>query len=314
MKPTTTMPEPGSNGNGAKPSADASGKVDLESICRYLADAYPSLSPQLKRAAGYVLENPSAVAFQSIRKSAKAADVTPSTLMRLAKRFGYESYDLFRDVFQHALQAGSSEYSGRANQLRQQASTVGSQAFLEVGDAVFDNMGRLFTRDHQARVDETAGLMLAARKVAVIGFRDSFACAYHFAYVGHTAMPDIHLVRGLEGGLPDELDAFEPQDLAVVFDFAPYCSETLRALDILRAKQVPVVAITDTLTSPLVPGARLSFNLSNASVHFFPSILPVMTLIEVILAEYMAKGPEQLLDNVTRFEQRMRDMGAYRDQ
>jgi len=283
----------------------------LDDIHQQLAEAYAELSPQLKLAAGYVLEHPLDIAFQSIRKSATAAQVTPSTLVRLAKRLGFESYDLFREVFQSAVQSGPVELSGKASQLRSLASQTDDQVFLDVGDAAFDNIGRLFTADNQGRVREAAQMILAARKVAVVGFRDTFACAYHFAYVGRIAMPNLHLIRGLEGGLLTELDHFGEQDIVVAFGFEPYCAETVKALEITRLNGVKAIVVTDTLRSPLVPGAQITFNLANATPHFFPSILSAITLIEAILAECVAYGPDQLVDNVSQFEQRMRLMGAY---
>lgn len=283
----------------------------LDEINQQLAEAYPDLSPQLKLAAVYVLEHPLDIAFQSIRKSAAAAAVTPSTLVRLAKRLNFDSYELFREVFQSAVQAGPVELSGRASKLRNLASHTDDQVFLDVGDAAFDNIGRLFTADNQARVRDAAKMILGARKVAVVGFRDTFACAYHFAYVGRIAMPEIHLIRGLEGGLLTELDRFDESDVMVAFGFEPYCSETVRALEVTRANGVKAIVVTDTMRSPLVPGAQITFNVANATPHFFPSILSAITLIEAILAECVAFGPDDLVDNVSRFERRMRHMGAY---
>ncbi|MGM0521512.1 MAG: MurR/RpiR family transcriptional regulator [Pseudomonadota bacterium] len=296
-----------------EPLADTSPSARPDEINQQLAEAYPDLSPQLKLAAGYVLEHPLDIAFQSIRKSAAAAEVTPSTLVRLAKRLGFDSYELFRDVFQSAVQAGPVEFSGRANQLRNLASHTDDQVFLDVGDAAFDNIGRLFTADNQSRVRDAAQMILGARKVAVVGFRDTFACAYHFAYVGRIAIPDIHLIRGLEGGLLTELDRFDEDDVVVVFGFEPYCAETVKALGVTRANGVKAIVVTDTMRSPLVPGAQITFNVANATPHFFPSILSAITLIEAILAECVAFGPNDLVDNVSKFEQRMRHMGAYVD-
>ncbi|CAM4299371.1 MurR/RpiR family transcriptional regulator [Vreelandella rituensis] len=289
---------------------ELSSSTRLDVVNRQLAEAYPELSPQLKLAAGYVLEHPMDIAFQSIRKSAAAAAVTPSTLVRLAKRMGFDSYELFRDVFQSAVQAGPIELSGRATHLRNLAHTE-DPIFLDVGDAAFDNIGKLFTADNQARVRDAARLILDARKVAVVGFRDTFACAYHFAYVGRIAMPDIHLIRGLEGGLLTELDRFDEHDVVVAFGFEPYCAETVKALEVTGANGVRSIVVTDTLRSPLVPGAQLTFTVANATPHFFPSILSAITLIEAILAECVAFGPNQLVDNVADFETRMRRMGAY---
>ncbi|MEC7296477.1 MAG: MurR/RpiR family transcriptional regulator, partial [Pseudomonadota bacterium] len=84
---------------------NATHATSLDSIHQQLAESYAALSPQLKRAASYVLEHPTEMAFQSIRKTAQAASVTPSTLVRLAKRLGFESYEPFREVFQSAVQA-----------------------------------------------------------------------------------------------------------------------------------------------------------------------------------------------------------------
>ena len=152
---------------------------------------------------------------------------------------------------------------------------------------------------------------MAARRVAVVGFRDTFACAYHFAYVGRIAMPEVTLIRGQEGGLLTELAPFNEQDVVVAFGFEPYCAETVKALEITRANGVQAIVITDTLRSPLVPGASVTFTVANATPHFFPSILAAITLSEAILAECVAFGPDQLVDNVTRFESRMRQLGAY---
>lgn len=282
----------------------------LDAVNQALAECYADLSPQLKLAASYVLDNPMEIAFQSIRKSANAAEVTPSTLMRLAKRLGFGSYEQFREIFQSAVQARPIELSGRASHLKALAGN-GDQVFIDVGDTAFDNIGRLFTAEMQPKVRDAAERLLAANNVAVVGFRDAFACAYHFAYVGRIAMPNVQLIRGQEGGLLTELAAFGAGDVVVACGFDPYCAETVRALEITRANGVEAIVITDTLRSPLVPGAAVAFNIATATPHFFPSILSAITLTEAILAECVAYGPETLVDNVARFETRMREMGAY---
>ncbi|MGM0783501.1 MurR/RpiR family transcriptional regulator [Halomonas faecis] len=297
--------------DNSESSAGKTPPADLETVKQQLADAYPELSPQLKLAAGYVLEHPVEIAFQSIRKSATSAAVTASTLVRLAKRLGFESYEQFREIFQSAVQAGPVELSGRANQLRSLASQTDDQVFLDVGDAAFDNIGRLFTANNQTKVREAAKRLLDARRVAVVGFRDTFACAYHFAYVGRIAMPNVQLIRGQEGGLLTELSAYGAGDVVVAFGFEPYCNETMRALTIARQQGLSPIVITDTLRSPLVPGSAITFTVANATPHFFPSILSAITLIEVLLAECVAFGPDDLVDNVANFESRMRQMGAY---
>ncbi|GAA3894186.1 MurR/RpiR family transcriptional regulator [Halomonas cibimaris] len=293
------------------PDTATSAEQRLTDVSRRLADISPTLSPQLRQAAGYVLDHPGDVAFQSVRGSAAAASVTPSTLVRLARKLGFDGYEPFRHVFQAALQAGAGELGGRASRLNHHTQTRPNSVFGDIGETALTNIGALLTDDNRARIEAAAAQLLSARRIAAIGFRDTFACAYHFAYVGRIAMPNVELVRGQEGGLLTELATFAEQDIAVVFGFAPYCAETLRALDVLHRAGCRLIVVTDTLASPLVPPANLAFNLATETPHFFPSIVAAITLIEAVLAECVAQGPENMVDNVSRFEQRMRTLGAY---
>ena len=91
---------------------------DFDAVLDQLTTTYPQLSPQLKRAAKYVLDCPAEVAINSMRKVALSADVGPSTMLRLAKRLGYESYEDFRLPFREALRSGGGSFTGRVEMLR----------------------------------------------------------------------------------------------------------------------------------------------------------------------------------------------------
>ncbi|KFC50085.1 silent information regulator protein Sir2, partial [Halomonas sp. SUBG004] len=85
----------------------------------------------------------------------------------------------------------------------------------------------------------------------------------------------VTLIRGQEGGLLTELAPFNEQDVVVAFGFEPYCAETVKAMEITRANGVQAIVITDTLRSPLVPGACMTFyrRQTPRRTFFSPSIL-----------------------------------------
>ena len=58
--------------------------VELVQVTDRIEAEFPRLSPQLKRAARYVLDSPDDVALSSMRALATRADVHPSALVRLA--------------------------------------------------------------------------------------------------------------------------------------------------------------------------------------------------------------------------------------
>ncbi len=297
--------------------ADKHGKntdtTSADSVLKTLSSLYSELTPQLKKAADFVLEHPVEVALLSIRKSGEAAGVTPSTLMRLAKTLGFDRYDSFRQVFQQAVHTKAPvSFSNRAQSLQELASADPDQkVFFDFASSANENLEQLFQQETLERLQVAAPMVIKARKVYSLGFRDTFACAHHFAYVGHIAFPHIGQIRGQEGTLLSELAAIDDRDVVVVFGFDPYSSETVHAVDIIRQTGAKLIAITDSLRSPLAAGAEVVFAIDNDTPHFFPSILAAIALVEALLAECVSMGNSTMVKNINRFEENLRRLGAY---
>lgn len=287
--------------------------LQLDQLMTLLTDRRDRMTPQLRRACSYVLENPVDVALLSIRKAAAAAAVTPSTLTRLAKETGYQRYDEFRQVFQDAVQSRRPViFSRRAVSLQDMASaSPDNEIFFNYADAAVGDLEQFFQPDNRHRLQVAAKLVVGARRVFAIGFRDTFSCAYHFAYVGRIAMPKVSLVRGFEGALLSELSEIGPRDVVVAFGFNPYSTEIVRALDIVRDSGARLIVVTDTLRSPLASAAQVVFTVAMNTPHYFPTILASMALVEVLLAECVALGGARTLASIKQFESTMDAFGGY---
>ncbi|WP_158227132.1 MurR/RpiR family transcriptional regulator [Mangrovitalea sediminis] len=287
--------------------------TQADQLLKALTDQRDQMTPQLQRAASYILEHPVEVALLSIRKAAAAADVTPSTLTRLAKELGFLRYDQFRQVFQDAVQRRRPvTFSKRAISLQDMASaSPDNEIFFNYASAAAVDLEQFFQPANRPRLQEAAKLVVGARRVYAIGFRDTFSCAYHFAYVGRIAMPNVSLVRGLEGTLLSELAEIGPKDVVVAFGFNPYSTEIVKALEVLRDSGARLIVITDTLRSPLAGAAEIVFTVGMSTPHYFPTILASMALVEVLLAECVSLGGPRMLDSIKRFETRMDAVGGY---
>ena len=77
-----------------------------------------SLTPEVRKAATFVLENPNEVGVSSIREIASAADVKPNTLVRMARVLGFDGYEDFREPFRDEIRRGSASFPDRARWLQ----------------------------------------------------------------------------------------------------------------------------------------------------------------------------------------------------
>ena len=94
------------------PSSIMNETVVSEIVLNRLADTLRALTPEAQKAARYVLENPRDVGVSTVREIAKAADVNPNTMVRMARQVGFEGYEDFRQPFREAIRSGADSFPG----------------------------------------------------------------------------------------------------------------------------------------------------------------------------------------------------------
>ena len=83
-----------------------------------LAEELPELTPEARKAATYVLENPLDVGVLTVREIANAANVNPNTVVRMARQIGFTGYDEFRAPFRDAIRNGTAGFPDRVRWLQ----------------------------------------------------------------------------------------------------------------------------------------------------------------------------------------------------
>ena len=83
-----------------------------------LADELSKLTPEARKAATYVLENPRDVGVSTVREIAGAANVKPNTVVRMARQVGFDGYEDFREPFREAIRRGAADFPDRARWLQ----------------------------------------------------------------------------------------------------------------------------------------------------------------------------------------------------
>ncbi|MCV6547927.1 MAG: MurR/RpiR family transcriptional regulator [Cohaesibacter sp.] len=287
--------------------------MKLDDLRQKLWDSYAQMSPQMKIAASYVLEHPGDVAFQSVRQLAKAADVHPSTIVRLAQTAGFATFEPFRKVFQKAVQSQEQRPEDRAAALLQEDARWGeeSRIFLEIGQATLSNLKSLFQPDTHKIVQKIAKTILCANRVYVAGYRSSFAFAHYLAYAGKIAVPSMQLLESPDGSHFDILGQADSRDLIILFTFAPYASEGERLLAVAKKRGCKVIVITDVMASPAVPHADMGLFVPMAGPQLLPSLVPAASVCELILAEATRQGGQRVVDNLKRFREQVHAVEGY---
>lgn len=283
-------------------------------VLAHLADALDSLTPQLRKAATYVLENPNVIGVNSLRQIAQAADVTPNTLVRLARQIGFEGFDSFREPFREEIREGRENFPDRARWL-QALSRGGKLGKLnaDMAAAAIDNIENLYDGSDPETLKAAARKIVAARRTYILGVGVSSAFARNFAYLAGMALDTVSAVPG-DGSLPvDALVQAEPGDVLIAMTFKPYRREVIAAVDMAHRQGLEIIAISDSPAAPIFAPASHGFVVPTDTPQFFTSMVAVVAFLETLVAFVIADANKVAVQSIERFHQQRRELGVYWD-
>lgn len=289
--------------------------TSFSDILRQIQASTDSLTPELRKAADFILENPAEVSMCSIRQLAARAEVKPNSLVRLSQALGMESYEAFRDVFRDEVRQGGESYPDRARWLQRQSKQGRLGAlFGETAAAAAGNLDKLFAMTGHEEIEAAARAIVAARRTYVVGVGVNNPVAHGFAYLAGMAIDG---VRPLPAGgmLPvDGLARVDERDVVIVMTFAPYRREAVQAAEVAAARDARIIAVSDALQSPIMEAATHRFIAPVETPHFFASTIALTAFFEVLAAFVVATSGGAAVESIRNYHRRRSALGVYVDE
>lgn len=254
-----------------------------------LAEVSDGLPKRLRQCADYIAAHTDRIAVSTVAELAAGADVPPSALMRFCQILGFSGFSEMQRLFREAYSPGWPDYATRLKNLK--AGGAGSPAALL---AEFVEAGRLSLEHLAKSADEVAlaqavAVLSAARMLHVVGLRRAYPVASYLAYVLEKMAVPALLHDGV--GKLDHRHALRAGDACIAISFAPYSEETLALAQEAGERGVPVIGITDRLTSPLGRMASVVLIVPEVDFGAFRSLSATLALtLALAVAVGSARG------------------------
>lgn len=281
-------------------------------VLERLAAQLTGLTPEVRKAASYLLDNPNDIGISSIREIAEAAKVKPNTFVRMARSVGFEGYEDFRRPFREEIRQGRESFPDRARWL--QSLGKGGKLdglYAEMAAASIENVESLYSAADAPALKAAADEIVGARATYVLGVGIANALARNFAYLAGMAVGTVTAIPR-DGSLPvDGLVRAGKGDVLVAMTFKPYRREVVEAVAAALEQEVTVIAISDSLASPILRGAKHRFTVPMDTPQFFTSTVALSAFIETLMAFVIADADPEVIANIERFHQRRHELGIY---
>jgi len=279
-----------------------------------LLQEFENLSPQLRKAARYVLDHPHDISVSTIREISDAANVTSNTFVRMARSIGLAGYEDFRQVFREDIRRGKVNFPDRARWLQSlsQDGKLGA-LYSDMVNSAISNLEDTFAEIDVDDLRRAADAIWRSKDVFTLGVGINNANARNFTYLARTGMIKFHAIPRAGSTATDDLAWANEKDVLIAITCAPYRQEVVKAVEIAKEQGVTVIAISNRSTSPIIRQADHKFLVISDTPQFFPSSVSIIALLETLLSFVIARSSTKIVDRVDAFHNRRHELGLYYD-
>ena len=244
-----------------------------------------ALSPQLRRAARFIVEHSGDVATRSQRHISTVSQLPAPTFTRLARAVGLQSYDQLRDLCREDVLRNKTILADRAKSLIAEVNENAEEPSLIARHAAsaIRNLQRVVEQTDPDRLTNAAQLLADARRVVLIGEMSARGLIDYVYYMANMSLTGWKVLDRASESLSSELAFLGSKDACIVTAVSPYSTRSLKIVRHIVEAGIPVVAITDNALSPLVSLADHSFFVVTESPQFFPSHVALTVVLEVLI-------------------------------
>lgn len=278
---------------------------------RLLVDSYPALTPELQKAARFMVEHPEEIGLNSMRSVAREAGVKPATITRLTKTLGFGEYDKLREPFRQRLRTRSPEFATKLQDVQKRAETGNKALFAELRAQEVLNVEHSLSEDNYPILDAAAQTMHDSRRVYVLGLRGAHAPAFLFHYAYQLFQDNSQLLDTSAGIFADQLRGIGPDDSLLVVSFPPYTQLTIDAVDYAVDAGASIIAVTDSIVSPAANAAAHTIVTKNHSPSFYHSFTGALAVVQALIALLVTRTGGDAVKIVEEAEKQLSKISAY---
>lgn len=274
------------------------------SMAQRIAQALPSLTRAHRKIADHVLVHPLKVATQPIDELAATLDISVATANRFSRALGFDGYPQFRAALVLDFENTLAPVDKLRSQLENPATPAG--VFASSLDDIQRNIEMTRKALDPASCERAVEAILAAQRIRIIGFGASSWLGGLLQRGLDSHCNDVQLLANIEGSsfAARVIGRLQPVDLVVTIGFPRYSADTVFLTQRATETGVPVLALTDRITSPLAQLASVSLFVHTDSAYFSNCEASALALVEA-LCSAVAHRSQKSLDGAAQLAESM---------
>ena len=263
-----------------------------KNLLKDIEDNFSSFSKSQKIISKYILENYDKAAYMTASKLGAAVSVSESTVVRFALELGFEGYP----EFQHSLQEIVRIRLTSFQRVEVTNNLIGDGDVLtKVLNSDIDKIKRTIEEIDREAFDRSVEALVGAKSICVAGFGSS---AFLASSLSNSLRMIFDKVKLIEASSFEEIYAqimnLSEGDVVVAISFPRYSKKLLSAVNFANDAGATIIAITDSLSSPLAVLADDLLIARSDMASFSDSLVAPLSVINALVVAVSRNQQEEL--------------------
>jgi DNA-binding MurR/RpiR family transcriptional regulator len=264
-----------------------------------------------RRVAEVILGRPEVVGFGTVADVAAAAGVGTATVTRFAVKLDFDGYGELQEAIRRDLEG---RLRPAAERIREHTSSDddSARAAEHVSVAARNVRATFDGMEHRAR-DEIVERLCSASQIVVLSGAASAGVVRQFVNDLGQLRPNVVMLDGNEVEVSSGLALSPAGSVLIAVDVRRYDRWLVEATRLGADRGMWVLAVTDSVLSPLARHATRTVTITADSITPFDSHVGTLALVEFLVGEVARRSRRVATDRLDRLESIWRDTGALRD-
>ncbi|MBW9170907.1 MurR/RpiR family transcriptional regulator [Clostridium estertheticum] len=262
-----------------------------QDLMRTIQIKFPRLSKGQKLIAEYILKHYDKAAFMTAAKLGTSVGVSESTVVRFANELGFSGYPKLQKALQELIK----------NKLTTVQRIELSNDFITQENALkgvlkadMENIRATLEKINHKTFEDIVNSLFEARKIYIIGLRSSAALAEFLAFHLNLILDNVKVVAYGVSDIFEQMLYVNEQDIVIGIGFPRYTTRTIEALAFAKSRNANVVAITDSLLSPLATRADYTLIAQSNMASFVDSLVAPLSVINALIIAVGLREKEKI--------------------
>ncbi len=267
-----------------------------------LSDQIEQLTLSERQVASILLTDYPVAGMQSITSLASQANVSTPTVVRLAKKLGFDGFSKMQEALKEEMAARIKKPVSKHDSWIEESSNKHiSHQFV---DAVLANLHHTLDRLDQKVFDAVAELLADTnRNIFLVGGRITRSNADYFYNHLQIIRPKVTLLSESSNVWPQYILDMDENSVLVIFDIRRYEKDLQKLANIVKERGCTIVLFTDQWGSPIGKHTEYCFKSLVEVPSSLDSTLAITFIVEALLAQIQNESWESSRDRIENLEE-----------